>query len=161
MNVPVIRVIMRAIAQILLICTTVLVTLGGPAMFVTKVMYFKSSVASPTSQRNPSKPSVVAYSHCMGPGLGDGQGMGLAQYKTMAPDPCPYLRPMWTFLYNILEPIDPGPIPVSFQVPVFRRSGISQCNYFLSGWTFISQTFDSGPLFVLLSLRIIDLAYRV
>ena len=45
MSVPVIRVTMMAIAQILSTCTTVLVTLGGQVMFVTKVMHFKSLIA--------------------------------------------------------------------------------------------------------------------
>ena len=46
MSVPVIHVTMRAIALILLTCTTVLVTLGGQVMYVTKVMHFRSWVAA-------------------------------------------------------------------------------------------------------------------
>ena len=159
MNVPVIRVIMRAIAQILWTCTTVLVRLGGPAMFVTKVMYFKSSVASPTSRRNPSKPLWWLTHTAWDRNWERYREWNWHNIKQWLLIPVP----IWDLCehFCILEPIDPGTIPVSFPVPVFQRSGISQCNYFLSGWTCISQTFDSGPLFVLLGLRILALAHRV
>ena len=56
----------------------------------------------------------MAYLHCTGPGLGAVQGTGQAQQETMGPGACPCLGLVWTFLHNILEPIDqvPGPIPV-------------------------------------------------
>ena len=44
----------------------------------------------------------------------------------MGPGPCPCLRPVRTFLYSNLEPIDPGPIFGSVAGPV-------QCEYTMNG----------------------------
>ena len=68
---------------------------------------------------------------CTGLGLGQGpgaeQGTGLAQQETMGSGPCPCLGPVWTFLHNILEPINLSPVPCSIPGP-----GRMQCEYTIS-----------------------------
>ena len=51
----------------------------------------------------------MAYSHCTSPGPVAVQGKEPAQWRTRGPGTYPCLRPVWTFLHNILEPIDSGP----------------------------------------------------
>ena len=57
--------------------------------------------------------NVMAYSHCT--------GTGPAQLETMGPGSCPYLGPVWTFLYNILGCIDPGPMSCGCLGPIPAR----------------------------------------
>ena len=54
-------------------------------------------------------------------------GTGLAQQETMGSGPCPCLGPVWTFLHNILEPINLSPVPCSIPGP-----GRMQCEYNIS-----------------------------
>ena len=76
-----------------------------------------SKVKVPLMSRMGQVSILIAYSHCTRMQPGEVQGTGPAQWETMDPGSVPYLRPVQTFLCNILGPITPGPLPCTVPVP--------------------------------------------